>query len=69
MSLLRRRRPDDELPEELESAAASVEDAVEQRARLALLMADLGDLPERPRGALVMRELGGLTHEEVALAA
>jgi RNA polymerase sigma factor (sigma-70 family) len=68
VSLLRRRRPEDELPEGLESSTVSVEDAVEARARLALLMADLRDLPERQRGALVMRELSGLTHEEVALA-
>lgn len=68
VSLLRRGRWVDELPQGLESSALSVEDAVEQRARLASLLADLRDLPERQRGALVMRELSGLTHEEVALA-
>jgi RNA polymerase sigma factor (sigma-70 family) len=67
VSLLLRRRPEDELLEGLESSAVSVEDAVEARVRLALLMADLRDLPERQRGALVMRELSGLTHDEVAL--
>ncbi len=68
ISLLRRRRSEDELSEASEPATASVADVAEERARLDLLMADLRELPERQRGALVMRELGGLSHEEVALA-
>ena len=36
--------------------------------RLALLVADLGHLPERQRSALVMRELSGLSHAEIACA-
>ena len=32
----------------------------------ALLRADLRDLPERQRSALVLRELSGLSHEEIA---
>ena len=39
-----------------------------RRARLAMLMADLAALPERARSALVMRELSGLSHEEIAIA-
>jgi RNA polymerase sigma factor (sigma-70 family) len=68
ISLLRRRRTTDELPETMESAGPSVEDAVEDRARLTLLVSDLRSLPERQRGALVMRELSGLSHEELAQA-
>ena len=41
---------------------------VEQRARLRQLVADLRALPERQRGALVMRELSGLSHAEIATA-
>jgi RNA polymerase sigma factor (sigma-70 family) len=68
VSLLRRRRPEDELSEALESSMASVEEQAGERARLALLLADLHELPERQRGALVMRELSGLSHEEIATA-
>jgi RNA polymerase sigma factor (sigma-70 family) len=68
ISLLRRRRPTAEVPETLESPAPSVEAAAEERARLAMLVTDMQALPERQRGALVMRELSGLSHEEVAQA-
>ncbi len=44
------------------------EDGAEERARLALLMADLRDLPELQRSALLMRELAGLSHHEIATA-
>ena len=40
----------------------------EQRTRLAQLVDDLRHLPERQRGALVMRELSGLSYAEIALA-
>src|ERR1700760_294897 len=33
----------------------------------ALLLRDLAELPERQRSALVMRELSGLSHEEIAI--
>ena len=36
------------------------------RAELALVVAELGRLPERQRLALVRRELGGVTHRELA---
>jgi RNA polymerase sigma factor (sigma-70 family) len=68
ISVLRRRRPAAELTDELGGTVASVEDHEERRAQLALLLADLKELPERQRGALVMRELSGLSHEDIALA-
>ncbi|MHB1835901.1 MAG: RNA polymerase sigma factor, partial [Solirubrobacteraceae bacterium] len=68
ISLLRRRRPVEELSDALESQELSVEHAAHERERLALLVADLHQLSERQRGALVMRELSGLSYEEVALA-
>ena len=40
----------------------------EQRTRLAQLVDDLRMLPERQRGALVMRELSGLSYDEIGLA-
>jgi RNA polymerase sigma factor (sigma-70 family) len=54
-----------ELPEELEGAQGVI-DSIEDRERMATLLADLRELPERQRGALVMRELSGLSHEEIA---
>lgn len=38
------------------------------RAQLHELLGDLRELPERQRGALVMRELGGLNYSEIAAA-
>jgi RNA polymerase sigma factor (sigma-70 family) len=68
VSVLRRRRPEEQLSELLPDRTGSTEDRVEQRERLALLMADLHALPERQRGALVMRELNDLSHEQIAIA-
>ena len=68
VSVFRRRRPAAELTDELGGAVDSVEEHQNGRARLALLLADLKELPERQRGALVMRELSGLSHEDIALA-
>lgn len=48
--------------------AASAEQVAAQRARLATLVEDLNGLAERLRGALVMRELADLSHEEIGLA-
>ena len=47
---------------------ASAEDEAGDRERFVLLVADLRELPERLRGALLMRELSGLSHEEIAIA-
>jgi RNA polymerase sigma factor (sigma-70 family) len=68
MTLLRRRRPVAELGEELPALEGSPESVLEQRTRIGRLLADLRELPERQRGALVMRELSGLSHQEVAEA-
>jgi RNA polymerase sigma factor (sigma-70 family) len=68
ISLLRRRLPSSEVLDLEECAGNSTEEQVQTRARLAQLVSDLRDLPERQRGALVMRELSGLSHEEIAIA-
>src|SRR4051812_9323835 len=66
VSVLRRRRRTIELDAGAEPEAPSLEARVEERARLTTLVADLQDLPVRQRSALVMRELSGLSHEEIA---
>ncbi|HWD69036.1 MAG TPA: RNA polymerase sigma factor [Solirubrobacteraceae bacterium] len=56
-----------EAPLEL-AALHGVTDSAEVRERMAMLVSDLRELPEQQRGALVMRELSGLSHEEIAEA-
>jgi RNA polymerase sigma factor (sigma-70 family) len=66
ISQLRRRQRRSE-PAEISTAnAPSAEDHAIDREQFALLVTDLHQLPDRPRGALLMRELSGLTHEEIA---
>jgi RNA polymerase sigma factor (sigma-70 family) len=67
ISVIRRRRPAEELSEASERCGDSVEEQAGERARFALLLHDLGELPERQRSALVMRELSGLSHEDIAI--
>jgi RNA polymerase sigma factor (sigma-70 family) len=67
VSCLRRRRPHAELADTWASPDPSPEEHVIERERLQLLVADLAELSERQRGALVMRELSGLPHEDIAL--
>jgi RNA polymerase sigma factor (sigma-70 family) len=67
ISLLRRRRGgEQELSDSVLPLVASVADQADERARMALLVADLAQLPERQREALVMRELNGLSHADIA---
>jgi RNA polymerase sigma factor (sigma-70 family) len=66
VSVLRRRGRTIELEEAPEPVAPSLEARVEERSRLTTLVGDLQDLPVRQRSALVMRELSGLSHEEIA---
>lgn len=47
---------------------ASPEESLALKERWRTLVADLAELPERQRGALLLRELSGLPHEEIALA-
>ena len=68
ISLIRRRAGTVELTDASERCVGSAEDRAGERGRLALLMTDLQALPDRQRGALVMRELSGLSHDEIAIA-
>jgi len=66
ITLLRRRRPTRDIDDARGVAGPALERQVEDRGRLASLVSDLNELSERQRGALVMRELSGLSHEEIA---
>ncbi|HET7444606.1 MAG TPA: sigma-70 family RNA polymerase sigma factor [Solirubrobacterales bacterium] len=68
VELIRRRRPREELDTELVAGGAGPAEEAGQRQRLRQLLGDLDQLPERQRGTLVMRELGGLGFEEIGAA-
>jgi RNA polymerase sigma factor (sigma-70 family) len=68
VELLRKRRDQVELGPELASPAGGPAESAGQRERLQRLLDDLDQLPERQRGALVMRELGGLGFEQIGEA-
>lgn len=69
ISLVRQRQGGSPVHLEVEPPLGpAADDAAERRARLATLVADLQDLPERQRSALVMRELSGLSHADIASA-
>ena len=57
-----------ELSQAPDSATSSIEDRVAERAALSALMRDLHELTDRQRSALVLRELSGLSHQEIAIA-
>jgi len=65
IDIIRRRRPQTELSDAFEPQVPGPEVGFEQRGRLAQLVDDLQTLPERQRGALVMRELNGLSYDEI----
>jgi len=66
VTILRRRHSHDVLGPDTEPSVSGPELHAEQRGRLEQLVEDLRSLPERQRGALVMRELNGLSYEEIA---
>ncbi len=66
ISMLRARRPEDDLDSAIHVSDTAASGRVESRERLRELTGDLGELTERQRGALLMRELGGLEFEDVA---
>ena len=68
VSILRRRRQNEPLEEQHEPSRDTVEASAVQRERLAELVADLQQLPIKQRAALLMRELSGLSIEELASA-
>jgi len=67
-TLRRRRDLLEPAPEQVAPTASQIAERAEDRERLRLLLADLDELPGRQRAALVMRELSGLSFEEIAKA-
>ncbi|HWW66988.1 MAG TPA: sigma-70 family RNA polymerase sigma factor [Solirubrobacterales bacterium] len=65
VELLRRRQGTEQLDPALATPAAGPAEEAALRERLRRLISDLDDLPERQRGALVMRELAGLGFAEI----
>jgi RNA polymerase sigma factor (sigma-70 family) len=57
-----------ELAEDLVAGGRSAAAEAEQRAEIEALVTSLQALPENQRAALVMRELEGMSHEEIAAA-
>lgn len=69
IDLVRKRRETASVDPELAAGPAdSLAETAAQRERLRQLLRDLGDLPDRQRAALVMRELGGLGFEQIGEA-
>lgn len=64
---LRKRRESAELEPRL-AGPGGVSETAEARERLRTLLADLNELPERQRAALIMRELAGLDFDQIASA-
>jgi RNA polymerase sigma factor (sigma-70 family) len=64
LSVLRARR--EQASDELEIETAGLQDQVQRRAELRDLLRDLGDLPEEQREALLLAELGGFSHADIA---
>lgn len=68
IELLRRRRPLEQLDPDLLVDEGDPAQSAAARERLRQLIGDLDELPERQRGSLVMRELGGLSFEQIGEA-
>ena len=68
IEIVRRRVPAEEIDADSLLGPASAAEEVLARERLRRLVADVAELPERQRGALVMREMAGLGFEEIGEA-
>ncbi len=68
IELLRKRQYLDSIDPEALTGGHGPEASAETRERLRQLIADLRELPERQRGALVMRELSGFSFDQIGSA-
>ena len=66
ISLMRRRRPVGELVATVPDHAHGPAEAVAVREEVRALLHAIGELPDRSRDALLLREVGGMRHAEVA---
>jgi RNA polymerase sigma factor (sigma-70 family) len=65
IDMIRARKSTDPIDAEALAGAAGPADEVEARSRLKQLIEDIAGLPPRQRGALVMKEMSGLSHEQI----
>ena len=68
IEIVRGRRPQEELDDSTLGTAESVDVTADRRERLRQMVEDIRQLTEMQRGALLMRELNGLSYKEIALA-
>jgi RNA polymerase sigma factor (sigma-70 family) len=68
ITIIRRRRPQVDVEDEALGLQAAAELDSDTRERVEHLFEDLKELPDRQRSALVMRELSGLSYDEIAAA-
>jgi|SRR6188472_29951 len=68
IELIRVRRSTDPIDAETLVGPGGPADEVETRGRLRQLISDIAELPDRQRGALVMREMSGLGYEQIGEA-
>jgi RNA polymerase sigma factor (sigma-70 family) len=68
IDLVRARRSAEPIDAEALAGPAGPAEEAETRARLQQLIADIAELPTRQRGALVMREMNGLSYEQIGEA-
>jgi RNA polymerase sigma factor (sigma-70 family) len=68
IEIVRHRAPTEEIDADSLLGGPSAAEEAMARERLRRLVADVAELPERQRGALVMRELAGLGFEEIGAA-
>jgi RNA polymerase sigma factor (sigma-70 family) len=65
ISIMRRRRPTEELDPDTVQPGSDPSGAAERREGLRALLRDLEELPERQRGAILMRELSDLSYAAI----
>jgi RNA polymerase sigma factor (sigma-70 family) len=68
IELLRQRRPTEPIELDVVAVGPELATEAETRERLRRLLADMEELPDRQRGALVMRELSGLGFDQIGAA-
>jgi len=68
IDMIRARRGADPIDAETLAARRGPVEEVEARGRLQQLISDIAELPDRQRGALVMREMSGLSYEQIGEA-